>query len=85
MQIELRCRFCGCHFTASADCPYDAIMDRLTDDGLWFDLAEGDTFEDMIFAALISRGVIHCPDCCGPVSVSELSLAELDRELLSCR
>jgi len=56
----------------------------MTDEGPWFGLAEGETFEDMIFAALTSRGAIRCPECAGTVAVSEESLAELDRELFPC-
>jgi hypothetical protein len=75
MPIELRCPLCGCQLTARPDAPYEEVLDRMTDEGPWFALAEGDTFEDMVFAALASRGAIHCPDCQGAVAVSEVRAA----------
>jgi hypothetical protein len=47
----------------------------MIDEGPWFGLAEGETFEDMIFAALATRGAIRCSDCSAPVAVNEQSLA----------
>ncbi len=84
MLLELRCPCCGCHLSGSPETPSEDILDRMTDDGPWFALAEGDTFADMIEAALSSRGAIHCPDCCGVVAVREASLAACDRELVAC-
>lgn len=75
MQIELRCRRCASHFSAPPDTPYAEVLDRMIDEGPWFGLAEGDTFEDMIFAALTTRGAIRCSDCSRPVAVNEQSLA----------
>jgi hypothetical protein len=84
MQIELRCRRCASHFSAPPDTPYGEVLDRMIDEGPWFGLAEGDTFEDMIFAALATRGVIRCPDCSRPVAVGEQSLARAAYEAFSC-
>jgi hypothetical protein len=84
MQIELRCPDCACHFAAAPETPYAAVLDRMTDVGPWFGLAEGETFEDMIFAALTTRGTIRCPDCGDPVGVSEQSLAELHGQPFPC-
>ena len=75
MQIELRCPYCACRFSAPPDAPMAEVVDRMTEDGPWFALGDGDTFEDMIFAALLTRGKIACPDCRAPVVVSEESLS----------
>jgi hypothetical protein len=56
----------------------------MIDEGPWFALAEGKTFEDMIFAALVRRGKIRCPECGKPVSIHEESLGELTRTPLAC-
>ena len=85
MRIELRCPLCACRLTAPQDAPYDEVLDRMTDEGPWFALADGDTFEDMVFAALASRGTIQCPDCRGPVAVSEESLPGPARRPVPCR
>jgi hypothetical protein len=77
MEIELCCAPCGCRFSAAPETPRDAVMDRMTDDGPWFGLAEGNTFEDMIFAALLSRGAIGCPECRELVDVRETSIGAL--------
>jgi len=84
MQIELDCPRCHCHFAAPPDSPAAEVIDRMTEEGPWFALGDGETFEDMIFAALAARGKICCPDCGEPVSVGEASLGRLAREILTC-
>ena len=82
MQIELYCSSCTCRFVAPPDTPAAEILDRMTEQGPWYALGDGETFEDMIFNALTARGDIRCPDCGDPVSVSEESLGVLAMELL---
>jgi hypothetical protein len=83
MQIELHCPRCCCQFSAPPDAPAAEVVDRMTEEGPWYALGDGETFEDMIFAALTSRGVIRCPECGEPVSVSEESLGQLTLEVLT--
>ena len=83
MQIELFCQRCCNRFTAPPDTPALEVLERMIDDGPWFALGEGETFEDMIFAALTSRGAICCPDCGRPVAVSEESLGDMAMTLLT--
>ena len=83
MQIELYCQVCCTRFVATPETPAQEVLDRMIDDGPWFGLAEGETFEDMIFAALTARGAIRCPECCRPVSVSEESLGQMAMNLLT--
>jgi hypothetical protein len=52
-------------------------MERMKEEGPWFALANGGTFEDMIWGALLARGAIYCPECGKPVSVREPSLGSL--------
>jgi hypothetical protein len=85
MEIELRCRRCPCRFSASPDTSCEEIVDRMIEEGSWFALGEGDTFEDMIFAALVKRGKIRCPECWQPVAVGESSLGRPVREPFPCR
>jgi hypothetical protein len=85
MQINLRCPRCPCCFSASPDTPADEIIERMIDEGPWYALAEGSTFEDMIFAALLTRGRIGCPDCGKSVAIVEESLAPSSREEHLCR
>ncbi len=49
----------------------------MTEDAPWFALAEGETFEEMVFAALAARGMILCPDCRCEVLVGGKSLLQL--------
>jgi hypothetical protein len=77
MQIELHCTQCSCSFAAAPETPMADVMERMKDEGPWFALANGDTFEDMVWAALLSRGAIYCPACGKPVSVREPSLGSL--------
>jgi hypothetical protein len=83
MQVELYCPCCSSRFAAPPDTAADEVLERMTDDGPWYALGEGETFEDMIFAALTSRGAIRCPDCGEAVSVSEESLGQLAMGLLA--
>ena len=83
MQIELYCPDCCCRFAADPDTPAAEVLDRMTEEGPWYALGEGETFEDMIFAALTARGEIRCPECGEPVAISEESLGKLAMEMLS--
>src|SRR4051812_13257653 len=83
MQVELFCPHCHCRFAASPDAPAAEVLDRMTEEGPWYALGDGQTFEDMIFHALTERGAILCPDCAEPVSVSEESLGQLTMEVLA--
>ena len=74
MQIHLYCPHCLCQFCAPADAPASEILDRMTDDAPWFALAEGETFEDMVLAALDMRGKILYPECRRSVLVGGKSL-----------
>jgi hypothetical protein len=56
----------------------------MIDEGPWFALADGKTFEDMIFAALMRRGKIRCPECGKPVAIQEESLGRLTHAQLTC-
>jgi len=61
----------------------EEVLERMTEEGPWYALGDGETFEDMIFTALMTRGAIRCPECCRPVSVSEESLGRLAMEMLA--
>jgi hypothetical protein len=54
----------------------------MSEDGPWYALGDGETFEDMIFSALIGQGAIPCPECGDPVTVNEESLGQFTREVL---
>ena len=74
MLIELSCSGCPCRFSAEPETTADEVLDRMVDNGLWFTLAEGKTFEDMIIAAVLRRGRIRCGECGRAVSINEASL-----------
>jgi hypothetical protein len=74
IEIELFCPSCLSRFVAGPRTPADEIIDRMRDEGPWYALANGDTFEDMICSALLYRGAIRCPDCYDPVLIREKTL-----------
>jgi hypothetical protein len=74
MDIHLCCPHCPCRFSSAPDAPAAEVLDRMNGDAPWFALAEGKTFEDMVFAALGKRGKILCPDCRAEVLVGGESL-----------
>ena len=82
MQVELYCPDCFCRFAADPDTPAVEILERMADEGPWYALGDGETFEDMIFSTLLVSGTIRCPDCGGRASVSEESLSQLTLEVL---
>jgi DNA-directed RNA polymerase subunit RPC12/RpoP len=82
MQVELYCPRCHSRFVAPPDTPAADIAERMTLEGPWFALGDGETFEDMIFSTLTSEGEIHCPECGELVHVSEESLGQLAMEVL---
>jgi hypothetical protein len=69
VEIHLHCPRCGSHFSAPADAPAGQVLDRMTDEAPWFALAEGETFQDMVCAALAARGRILCPECRGEILI----------------
>jgi hypothetical protein len=77
VEIELFCPACLSRFAASPDTPADEIIDRMREEGPWYALANGASFEDMIFSALLYRGAIRCPDCSKPVLIREKTLGRL--------
>lgn len=83
MQVELYCPNCAARFAAPPETPALEVLDRMFDDGPWFNLGDGETFEDMIFNALTAHGDISCPWCDEAVCVSEESLGRLAQEMLS--
>ena len=83
MRIELHCPTCFCRFVAPAHASDDEVREQMFNDGPWYALGDGHTFEDMIFSTLTERGAICCPECGDPVSVSEESLGQLAMEMLA--
>ena len=77
MKLELHCPRCACHLAAAPDTPWSDLVAQMADEGPWFALANGETFEEMVWNALLSRGSIRCPQCQEPVSVREQSLGPL--------
>jgi hypothetical protein len=82
MRVELYCPQCGCRFAAAPDTPAAEVLDRMAEDGPWYALGDGETFEDMIFSRLFASGEIRCSECGGPVTVTEESLGQLTLEVL---
>jgi len=83
MQIELCCPSCACRFAAPPDATGEEVFERMFDEGPWYALGDGATFEDMIFSTLTEHGQISCPECGDPVSVSEESLGQIALSMLS--
>ncbi len=82
MQVELFCPNCCCRFAASPETPAAEVLDRMAEEGPWYALGDGETFEDMIFTTLFDRGTIRCSECGESVVVSEESLGQLAMEVL---
>jgi hypothetical protein len=82
MQVELYCPHCCTSFVAEPDAPAQKVLDRMAEEGPWYALGDGETFEDMIFSTMLACGTIRCSECGEPASVSEQSLGRLTMEVL---
>jgi hypothetical protein len=82
MQVQLYCPQCACCFAAAPETPASEVLDRMADEGPWYALGDGETFEDMIFTTLLANGDIRCTECGEPAAVSEASLGQLTMEVL---
>ncbi len=83
MQIELNCDCCACRFAAPPEMSANDVTDQMFEEGPWYALGDGATFEDMIFSSLTEDGHIFCPECGEPVAVSEESLGQLTMTMLA--
>jgi hypothetical protein len=83
MQIRLSCPGCFTQFAVPDDSPEWTGLNRLTEEGPWSVLGDGETFEDSLSRALNVQGGIHCPQCGELVSVSEEKLGRMTLELLA--
>jgi hypothetical protein len=82
MQVELYCPSCCTSFLADPHTPAQQVLDRMAEEGPWYALGDGETFEDMIFTTLFACGTIRCADCGEPASVTEQSLGQMAMEVL---
>lgn len=83
MQLELRCPCCAHGFEFSADSPAGEVLDRVTEQGPWRALGDGETFEDLIHAALCSDESVRCAECGVPVPINEENLGRLSQAILA--
>jgi hypothetical protein len=78
LEIELFCPDCESRFAASARTPHEEIVERMTDEGPWYALGEGEFFQDMIHTALSRRGWIACPACRRALLVHTMETVEVN-------
>ncbi len=83
MQLEFQCCRCAYHSTVYQNPRTSQIWDRLTEEGPWYALGDGQTLEDRISATLTADDETRCPECGGRLAVSEDSLVAASRELLT--
>ena len=82
MHIELYCPHC-CHaFVATPETPAAEVLDRMAEQGPWYAMGDGETFEDMIFATLLESGHIRCSECGESAEVNEQSLGRMAMQVL---
>ncbi len=79
MRVELQCSSCPCRLGTWTT----PVLERITEEGPWVALGDGETFEDRIAATLSTAYEERCPECGQPVAVSEESLGQLTQELLA--
>jgi hypothetical protein len=82
MQVELYCPHCCMSFVADPKTPARDVLDRMAEEGPWYALGDGATYEDMIFSTLFACGNIRCATCGEPANVSEQSLGQMTMEVL---
>jgi hypothetical protein len=82
MRVELVCAACENRFAASPDTPAASVLEQMADEGPWYALGDGETFEDMIFNTLVGCGRIRCSTCGEEAHVTEESLGQYAMEVL---
>jgi hypothetical protein len=82
MQVELYCCHCHTHFAAPKT-PAGEVLERLSEEGPWCALGDGETVEDHISNALTDQEPIACPVCGEAVTLDEPSLARFAQEMLT--
>jgi hypothetical protein len=80
MQVELHCYTCCFRFRSHLD---TAALERISDEGPWSALGDGETFEDRIHADLLAHQEATCPRCGSEVAATEESLGALATEVLA--
>jgi hypothetical protein len=81
MQLQLHCSSCCRHFTVEP-AAFPELLARVHQEGPWCALGDGETIEDVLFAACTDWRDILCPACGKSVSVSEESVGKFALELL---
>jgi hypothetical protein len=80
MQVELHCHTCCYRFHSDLN---TAALERISDEGPWSVLGDGETFEDRIHADLLAHQETICPRCGHEVAATEESLGALAAEVLA--
>jgi hypothetical protein len=83
MPIEMCCPRCFARFAAAPDSLGEEALTHLFPDVPCGALGDGETFEDMISAALYSHAASPCPSCGEGLRVSEESLGQLALTMLA--
>ena len=83
MDIEMYCSKCHCRFPAVPETLSQDLLDRLTAEGPWEVLGDGETFEDTIDARPRDQSDPFCPQCGQGVAVTEDSLGRLAMQVLA--
>jgi hypothetical protein len=82
MHVELNCRNCECVFTPEEIGAENTLWERLSAEGPWSALGDGETVEDHIIAQLSPGEEITCPNCAAIIEMDAETLGELSRQLL---
>jgi hypothetical protein len=83
MHMELDCPGCRRSYPVPQDDPAAEALERMTHIGPWFAVGDGETFEDMLFAAVTAPGILHCPACGEPGTVTQESLNRIASQTLT--
>jgi hypothetical protein len=83
VQVVLYCSRCCRHFVSSPDTPTGELLDRLSAEGPWMALGDGETFEDSIVATLRDHDGTCCPQCGARVTITEESVGRLAMQVLA--
>ena len=83
MHIELHCPRCFTTFQPEGVEPAGDVWGRMTEEGPWYALGDGETLEDVIFSALSAGGGVRCPRCGEAVPVTQDDLCEMSQKILA--
>lgn len=82
MAIELECPGCDRPFTWRCATSAGQVLNRIADGDRALGMGDGQTIEDLVYAAVISERSVQCPHCHAALEMNDDGVAIVAQQLL---